>query len=67
MAPRESDPLAVLGGRESRSQGEAVDRGSKPAKETAAGHDGPDVVLSTSLQGIADKARKDPKHRFRNL
>jgi len=44
-----------------------VDRGSQPAKETAAGHDGPDVELSTSLQGIANKARKEPRHRFRNL
>jgi len=44
-----------------------VDRGSQPAKETATGHDGPDVALSTSLQGIADKARKEPKHRFRNV
>lgn len=64
---RESDPLVVLGGRESRPQGEAVDRGSQPAKETGAGHDGPDVDLSTSLQGIARKARREPKHRFRNL
>jgi group II intron reverse transcriptase/maturase len=44
-----------------------VNRGSQPAKETAAGHDGPDVVLSTSLQGIAKKAKREPKHRFRNL
>ncbi len=44
-----------------------MNRGSQPAKETAAGHDGPDVVLSTSLQGIADKAKREPKHRFRNL
>lgn len=44
-----------------------MNRGSQPAKETAAGHDGPDVVLSTSLQGIAKKAKREPKHRFRNL
>ena len=67
MTFRESDPLMVLGGRESRSQGDAVDRGSQPAKETGAGHDGPGKRLPTSLRGIADKARRAPKHRFRNL
>lgn len=44
-----------------------MDRGSQPAKETAAGREGPDVELSTSLQGIAAKAQKEPRHRFRNL
>lgn len=44
-----------------------MNRGSQPAKDTAAGHVGPDVVLSTSLQGIASKARREPRHRFRNL
>jgi hypothetical protein len=48
----------VLGGQESRPQGEPVDRGSQPAKETATAHDGPDVGLSTSLQGIASLMRK---------
>lgn len=64
---RESDPLGVLGGRESRPQGEAVDRGSQPAQETGAGHDGPDTRLPTSLRGRADKARRAPQHRFRTL
>lgn len=67
MVARESDSLIVLRGRESRPQGEAVNRSSQPAKDTAAGHAGPDVVLSTSLQGIADKASREPQHRFRNL
>jgi len=67
MIIRESDPLIVLGGRASRPQGEAVDRGSQPAQETGTGHEGPDVVLSTSLQGIASKAQREPKHQFRNL
>ena len=58
---RESDPLVVLSGRESRPQGEAVDRGSQPAQETGAGHDGPDTRLPTSLRGIANKARREPK------
>ena len=44
-----------------------MDRGSQPAQETGAGHDGPDTRLPTSLRGIADKARREPKHRFRNL
>ncbi len=44
-----------------------MDRGSQPAQETGAGHDGPETRLSTSLRGIADKARREPKHRFRNL
>ena len=44
-----------------------MDRGSQPAQETGAGHDGPGTRLPTSLRGIADKARREPKHRFRNL
>jgi RNA-directed DNA polymerase len=44
-----------------------VDRGSQPAQETGAGHAGPEERLSTSLRGIADKAKREPKHRFRNL
>ena len=65
-ASRESDPLVVLSGRESRPHGEAVDRGSQPAQETGAGHDGPGPRLPTSLRGIADKAKREPTHRFRN-
>ena len=64
---RESDPPVLLGGRESRPQGEAVDRGSQPAQETGAGHDGPEKRLPTSLRGIADKARREPQYRFRDL
>lgn len=67
MAFRESDPLIVLRGRESRPQGEAVDSDSQPAQETGAGRVGPEQSLSTSLQGIANKARREPKHRFSNL
>jgi group II intron reverse transcriptase/maturase len=44
-----------------------VDSDLQPAKETGAGHVGPDKHLSTSLQGIANKARREPKHRFRDL
>jgi len=44
-----------------------VDRDSQPAKETGPGHVGPDKNLPTSLQGIANKARREPKHRFRDL
>ena len=44
-----------------------MDRGSQPAQETGAGHDGPDTRLPTSLRGIADKARREPQHRVRNL
>jgi hypothetical protein len=42
MAERESDPLVVLGGWESRLQGEGVDRNTPPSKETWAGHERPD-------------------------
>jgi len=44
-----------------------VDRDSQPAQETGPGHDGPEMSLSTSLQGIANKARRVPQHRFRDL
>ena len=39
----ESDHLVVLGGRESRSQGEGGDSETQPSKETCAGHAGPDT------------------------
>jgi hypothetical protein len=42
MIPGESDHLRVLGGRESRSQGEGGDGGTQPAQETWAGHAGPE-------------------------
>jgi hypothetical protein len=41
---RESDHPIGLGGRESRSQGEEGDGGREPAKETCAGHDGPEYT-----------------------
>lgn len=44
-----------------------MDRGSQPAQETGAGHDGPETRLPTSLRGIANKARREPQHRFRDL
>ena len=66
-AHRESDSPIVLGGRESRSQGEAANRDTKPAKETGAGQAGPGIDLPTSLRGIANRAQRDKKHRFRNL
>ncbi len=42
MMARESDHLIVLGGRESRPQGEGGDGGTEPSKETCAGHAGPE-------------------------
>jgi len=66
-AHRESDSPIVLGGRESRPQGEAANGDTKPAKETGAGQAGPGIDLPTSLRGIANKAQRDKKHRFRNL
>ena len=44
-----------------------MDSDLQPAKDTGSGHVGPDKRLSTSLQGIANKARREPKHRFRDL
>ncbi len=44
-----------------------MDRGSQPAQETGAGHAGPETRLSTSLRAIADKARREPQYRFRDL
>ncbi len=38
-----------------------------PAKETITGHAGPDKLVQTSLRGIAQKAKRNPKYRFRNL
>ncbi len=63
----ESDPLVVLGGRESGPHGEAVDKDSQHAKETGAGHAGLDKRLPTSLQAIANKAKTEHLHRFRGL
>jgi len=41
---RESDHLIVLGGRESRPQGEGGDGGTEPSQETCAGHVGPEYT-----------------------
>lgn len=38
-----------------------------PAKETLTGHAGPEQLMPTSLQGIAQKAKQIKKYRFRNL
>ena len=53
MVSRESDQLIVLGGRESRSQGEAVDSLTELAQETLTGHGGLEPSMPTSLRGIA--------------
>ena len=42
MTLGESDHLIVLGGRESRPRGEGGDGGTEPAKDTCAGHAGPE-------------------------
>ena len=39
----------------------------QPAKETSTGHVGSDLLMRTSLQGIAKKAERLKKHRFQNL
>ena len=67
MVPRESDQPIVLGGRESRPQGEGAGRSTQPAKETRAGREGTDNPVQTFLRGIAEKAKSQPKYRFRNL
>ena len=42
MVQKQSDHLRVLGGRESRPQGEGGDSGTEPSQETGAGHVGPE-------------------------
>jgi len=42
MVHGESDHLVVLGGRESRPQGEGGDGGTQPSQDTWAGHAGPE-------------------------
>ena len=44
MTIRESDHLIVLGGRESRSQGEGGDGGTEPSQDTCAGQAGPEYT-----------------------
>ena len=56
MVWRESDPLVVLRGRESRSHGEGADRKTQPTKETWSGRQVPEHTRPTSLRGIATKA-----------
>lgn len=68
MAARKSDKPIVVGGRESRLQGEGVCSNNssitgQPAPDTA----GPGTTGTTSLMDIANKARSHPKHRFQNL
>jgi hypothetical protein len=41
---RESDHPIVLGGRESRSQGEGGDGGTEPSQDTCTGHVGPEYT-----------------------
>lgn len=64
---RDSDPFIVLRGRESRPQGEGMDKNTQPAKETSAGHVGSEKRWQTSLRGIAKKAIENKTHRFGNL
>ncbi|MCO5386611.1 MAG: reverse transcriptase domain-containing protein [Desulfosporosinus sp.] len=64
---RDSDSFIVLRGRESRLQGEGMDRNMQPVKETSAGHVGSEEHWQTSLRGIAKKAAENKNHRFGNL
>jgi RNA-directed DNA polymerase len=64
---RDSDSFIVLRGRESRPQGEGMNRNMQPVKETNAGHVGPGLRWQTSLRGIAKKAKENKTHRFGNL
>jgi RNA-directed DNA polymerase len=57
----------VVGDGESPSQGEGPDGSTQPAKETRAGHVGPDTHEPTSLRAIAKRARACKHHRFRDL
>ena len=49
------------------SLGEGADGDTQPVKETLAGHEGSDMTVQTSLQGIAKRAARDKQHRFGNL
>ena len=64
---RDSDSFIVLRGRESRPQGEGMDRNMQPVKETSTGHVGSEVRWQTSLRGIAKKATENKTHQFGNL
>lgn len=67
MAYGESDQFTVLGGQAKRSSGERTDEVTQPVKETRTGQEGPAKSVQTSLQGIAEKAKKEQSHRFQNL
>lgn len=64
---RDSDSFIVLRDRESRLQGEGMDRNTQLAKETYTRRVGLEKGRQTSLQGIARKAKEDKYHRFGNL
>jgi hypothetical protein len=66
MVSRESERFIVLGGRESRPHGEGTAKPSQPAKETAPGSR-PDILLPTSLQEIAIKAKRSKSYRAGGL
>lgn len=53
--------------RESRSHGEGADSITKSPKETPTGHAGSGQSVQTSLERIANKARREKAYRFRNL
>ena len=57
----------VVGGRESRPQGEGPDGSTQPVQETRAGQAGSGKHEPTSLRAIANRARESKHHRFRNL
>lgn len=57
----------VVGGRESRPQGEGPDGSTQRAKETHTGQAGSEQHEPTSLQAIANRAKESKHHRFRNL
>lgn len=64
---RDSDSFIVLRDRESRLQGEGMDRNTQLAKDTYTRRVGLEKGRQTSLQGIARKAKEDKYHRFGNL
>jgi RNA-directed DNA polymerase len=49
------------------SLGERTDEVTPLVKETRTGQEGPEKSVPTSLQGIAEKAKKERSHRFQNL
>jgi len=57
----------VLRGWESQPHGEGPDGSTQLAKETYTEHAGSEQCKPTSLQGIAQRAKKSRHHRFRNL